>query len=552
MPRMVLERGRIVIQGNTYAIKDELKQIPGWQWSPIRKVWHYPPVGSIALRLAEQFPKWLMDDHVRRLVRLGQEVRDAHFMKTCPIEDLGSIKGARKPPWAHQVRAFWFAHQCRNALLALDMGTGKTAVAIHLITNLGLKRVLVSCPNAVVPVWPHQFEEHTDIPVNVVPLTGHVVDRLQLAKWWFEREITQPLVLVTNHEAVWMKPLGPWIKEQQWDLVIVDESHRAKAPGGTLSKFLTGIRDRAARRLCLTGTPMPHSPLDIYAQYRFLDPGIFGTSYTRFRARYAIMGGFENKQVLDFQNQDELHERMFQIAYRVTSDEVLDLPEMVFTDQLVELDPPERKLYEEIKEELVADYRTGTITASNALVKILRLSQVANGHVGMDEGPVEIVGSSKLHALAELVEGIRADEPIVIFARFLPDIARIKETIEGLGREVFEFRGEVKELDEWREACKLADPQEESAPVLVAQIQSGSEGIDLTEARYCIYFSLGYNLGNYTQSLKRVHRPGQTRTTFFYHLLAQRTIDTVIKRSLMKKGDVVESVLNYFAGGDHE
>ena len=67
----------------------------------------------------------------------------------------------------------------------------------------------------------------------------------------------------------------------------MDESHRLKSPSGQISRWASQIADRSVRRLALTGTPMPHSPMDIYAQYRAVDKTIFGVSYQEFKNRYA-------------------------------------------------------------------------------------------------------------------------------------------------------------------------------------------------------------------------------------------------------------------------
>ena len=85
-----------------------------------------------------------------------------------------------------------------------------------------------------------------------------------------------PAIVIVNYESAWRKPLGQWLKDQHWDLLIMDESHRIKNASGETSRFVSQLSDRSRRRLALTGTPMPHSPLDIYAQYRAIDKSIFG------------------------------------------------------------------------------------------------------------------------------------------------------------------------------------------------------------------------------------------------------------------------------------
>jgi SNF2 family DNA or RNA helicase len=86
------------------------------------------------------------------------------------------------------------------------------------------------------------------------------------------------------------------------------------------------------------------------------------------------------------------------------------------------------------------------------------------------------------------------------------------------------------------------------APVLAVQIDSGGVGVDLTRARYAIYYSLGFSLGSYEQSLARIHRPGQTRPVEYIHLVAEGTVDEKVMAALARRADVVNTVLHEMKG----
>ena len=322
--------------------------------------------------------------------------------------------------------------------------------------------------------------------------------------------------------------------------LLVHNSHRCKAPGGKQSMYLSRLRDRATRRLCLTGTPMPHSPLDAYAQYRFLDPGIFGTSFTAFRARYAIMGGFENHQVVALTNQEELTKKFYSIAYRVTADEVLDLPPVQHITQPVKLSREELRVYAALEHDLIAEVKAGVVTVANALVKILRLQQATSGYSRLDAEPGEArgrevrIGDSKERTLADLLDSLPGSEPVVVFARFHHDLDAVARICEAQSRRFGELSGRHNELMDW---------QMGRLDVLGVQIQSGGVGIDLTRACYAVYYSVGYSLGEYEQSLARLCRPGQERPVRYYHLVATGTVDETVRQALEAKRDVVEAVL---------
>ena len=79
--------------------------------------------------------------------------------------------------------------------------------------------------------------------------------------------------------------------------------------------------------------------------------------------------------------------------------------------------------------------------------------------------------------------------------------------------------------------------------MLAVQIQAGGLGLDLTKARYCVYYSPGFGLGEYLQSMARLHRPGQTRPVQYIHLIAAGTVDELVVRALDRKEDLIDRVL---------
>lgn len=350
-----------------------------------------------------------------------------------------------------------------------------------------------------------------------------------------------PAVVVLNYDAAWRDGMNVLLLRTSWDAAICDESHRIKAPGGKAAMFCSRLGDQVPNRICLTGTPMPHSPLDVYAQYRFLDKGIFGTSFTAFRARYAKMGGFQNHQVVGYENQDDLQKKFYSIAYRVKSEDVQSLPEAVDVVRPVVLSNYAKRLYKTLKDEFVVGVADGTVTASNALTRLLRLQQIGSGWARQDrnietgeEGQLLQIDTAKQDALADLMEDLNHEEPIVIFCRFHHDLDAVHTVAAALGRSSLELSGRRNELAAWQSAA---------APVLAVQVQSGGVGINLVRARYCVFYSLGFSLGEYLQARKRTHRPGQKHTVTYYHLIAKGTVDEQVYQALEARQDVVESVL---------
>ena len=282
---------------------------------------------------------------------------------------------------------------------------------------------------------------------------------------------------------------------------------------------------------------MSHSPLDIYAQYRALDKSIYGTSFVRFRSRYAVMGGFNRMQVVGYQRENELRKLFYSRAYRVESDDVLDLPSTLSINLKCELGREGQRLYSEMANQFIADVAGGHITASNALSRLVRLQQITSGYGRLEDGTDVEIDTSKAKVLEDVLTDI-GGEPVVVFTRFVHDLDVVHRAAAKAGIPSYEVSGRRKDLSEW------------NSGVLAVQIQAGGLGLDLTLARYAIYYSLGFSLGDYSQSMARLHRPGQTHPVEYIHILASGTVDETVMGALARREAVIDHILEEVATHD--
>ena len=457
-------------------------------------------------------------------------------------------------PWPHQQAALEFIKNKKGAMLAMEMGTGKSYTAIEHIRDTGSKRTLIIAPLSVVDhVWADQIKKHGERKLDCVVLgrehksTANKIKAAEIALARTRRD--DAIAVIVNYETTLRKEFRNWAQNRRWDMLILDESHRVKSPSGVTAKWIAELALAVPYRLALTGTPMPHSPIDIFAQYRILDRRVFGASFHKFRDRYAVMspvytapGGKVKDVIVEHKNLDELAAKFHQIAYEVRSDDVLELPPVNRLHYRVQLGDKARKLYDqldgELRQQTIALQQNGeSIHTPNALTKLLRLQQITSGFIPSDSDTPETVDDAKINAVQDIFDSIPKDEPVVVFARFLHDLKLVRDAAEKGGRKAWQLTGATKQLSEWNE----------EGGVLTAQIQAGGIGVDLTKARYCVYYSLGYSLGEYLQSQARLHRPGQERTVHQIHLIAAKTVDEKVMNSLEKKEDVIEAVLRSHA-----
>lgn len=541
--------GDYILVKSEYKYADLCRSIPNGKWHKEKKFWYYPFSKTACKAVVSTFQEVENKDIAQEIIDAAIEVDKKQEIKS--LEDLPDIPITKMNPWLHQKQCYWFSNELDGAGLLMDMGTGKTKVAIDLLINSDDEKVLIICPDKVVRVWPKEFEKHSNGEFTVVPceIKGKrisVEQKAAIAEAAYEEH--DKVVIVVNYESAWRNSMGEFIKSVHWDRIILDESHRAKQFDGKLGKFIGNLRNNAKKRNILTGTLMPHSPMDVFSQYLFLDPNVFGTNFYKFRNEYAIMGGWKGKQIVGYQNQDQMHEKIYSVAFRVTKD-ILDLPEENHIIRDFDMNDEAWHYYDQANGELGIMLGEDKIRTDVVLVQLLRMQQITSGYLPVyrewyDDNDkihreldrVEKIDSGKPELLLDICEDI-GEEPIIVFCRFQHDLDEVKSVAEKLGRTYGEISGRSKSA--------LSDKAELQDNVQIAgvQIQAGGVGIDLTRARYGIYYSVGFSLGDYEQSLARIHRPGQTKPVIYYHLVANGTIDETVYSNLSNKRDVVKSIM---------
>lgn len=427
---------------------------------------------------------------------------------------------------------------------AAEMGVGKSRAAIELMRRMGWPRTIIVAPAAVIrSVWPQQLELWGDSNLRYTIIDGKVLGRSRQSAG--QRRIAMIMsadIVLINYESIHRDPVGGHLKHRfKAELLIMDESHRIKSPSGVISRYMAQLANRVPKRLAMTGTPMPHSPMDIYAQYRALDKEIFGVSAQHFRFQYAIRHPLWPGVIVGWKCKGDLRKRFERIAIQVKADDVLSLPPFVDSTYMVELSTNAKRLIDEAKNEFILEVKTGIITIPNALVKLLRLQQIASGFLHPEGGILEVFDTAKMDALSSIFEDI-GETHVVVFCRFRQDLIHIAKTAVKSDLLCWEISGEKKQLEQWNS----------EGGVLAVQMQSGGLGLDFTKARTAIYYSLGYSLGDYMQTRARVHRPGQEQSVHYIHLIASDSVDIDIMRAINKKKEIISEIIDGINSGGWE
>lgn len=437
--------------------------------------------------------------------------------------------------------------------LLFEMGCGKTLTAIA-IAGAGyqmgkVERLLIVAPTSVVAVWPKELQEYAKFKYTCKTLLGEKKQRIKQIDDLLKFPFKALKVAVINYESTWRPEILEKLKEFDADMVIADESQRIKTYDAAQSKAMHELGDQARYKLILSGTPVQTAAIDIWSQYRFLDKTVFGDNFFKFRGRYAIMGGYGNKKIVGYKDLEGLIKKEHSIAFRVTKDEALDLPEQTFETRKIQFNQKEKNLYERIKKDSYAELDGGGhITATTVLTRLLRLQQLAGGFLVQDDAQKpQLVSRAKLDALADIIEDyvIGSGKKLVIFARFIAEVKAIMELADKvLPKELKQVAiyGDIKKEDRGDIVKQF---QEDPKTVLfIGQIDTADTGITLTAADTCVYYSKNFNYATYSQSLSRIHRIGQRNCCTYIDLEIEGTIDELISKALSRKEDMAKTVVD--------
>ena len=556
--KIALIRGVVTIAELSNLDFQRLKNISGLRWNRTTRCM----VGPVSLNLLDGLARYykLPADMEAKRQRLGKTRREI---------DAERLAEDPAPLLPYPVKANLYKHQIRGANMALrafgaldaktpgggfgelfEMGCGKTLTTIAVagaLYNLGkIDRVLVVAPTSVCSVWPHDLNQFAAFPWEARVLLGDKKKRLkalnELENWPFKAL----RIAVINYESTHRDGIFEALAAYKPDLIVCDESQRIKNPSAAQSKALHKLGDAAPFRMILSGTPVQNNAVDLYSQYRFLDPAVYGANFYAFKNRYCIMGGYGQHQIVGYRNMDELVEKEHSVAYRVTKEECLDLPQQTFINRYVQFTDAEQAIYEQLRKSSFLELETGeNVTATTILTMYLRLMQLTGGFLTADESTrPKQVNTAKLDALADIVDDyvVDAGKKLVIFARFRAEIAAIENLLRLRKIQYGSIYGDVP----MEERGKIVEDFQANpdTKVFVAQIQTAGLGITLHAASTAVFYSYDYNYANYAQALARIHRIGQRFPVTYIHLVVDGSIDEKILAALENKEDMAKTVVD--------
>lgn len=450
-------------------------------------------------------------------------------------------------PYAHQRTAFDLSHDKTAFALLMEMRTGKSKVIIDTASFLWkqgkIDLLLVVAPNLVHRQWVDtEVPRHCPSPFVAVAWQSSWTPNKQ------ERALAQleapgKLVVFTiNYEAT-ISQRGKVVMKQLMDkfctMLVLDESHRIKTPSAKQTRTLLGLAKYAKYRRILTGTPITQGPLDVFTQFNFLDESILNCgSFYAFKNRYAVWEkqyahGRSFNALVRYQNQDDLTRRTREHSFRVTAQECLDLPPRQYSRLTVSLTTKQRRIYDDLVQNLIAELDGEQITAPLALTKLLRLQQITGGFFPTDEETIWI--DDPVRRVTEMTNYVQ-DIPgkVIIWARFRAELDHLLSALAGYALPIHGGVPTSNRVDN----LALFQDTDSKFKYLVANPAVAGEGLDLRVADTMIFYSCSFKLTERLQAEARCDFPGRKIPVSVVDMVAEKTVDEHVLARLKSKHDL--------------
>ena len=413
--------------------------------------------------------------------------------------------------------------------LADDMGVGKTAQVLALLETrreAGAGMSLVVVPKSLVFNWQQEAArftpnlrvlEHAGLGRNRASFKGH--DVILTTYGTLRRDVVE-------------------FQEIEWDYVVLDEATAIKNASSESAKAVRLLKAR--NRLAMSGTPVENHLGELWSLFEFLNPGMLGSSAV------AQVAGASLRNPSD-ETRRILAQALRPYILRRTKEQVArELPPKVEQTLYCELEPEQRKLYQELldhyRARLLGKIQKDGLGRSKmqVLEALLRLRQAAC-HPGLIDKKRAQEGSAKLELLRlQLEEVLAEDHKALVFSQFTSFLALLRAQLDEERIPYAYLDGDTRD----RSAPVQQFQEDPDCKLFLISLKAGGLGLNLTAADYVYLLDPWWNPAVEAQAIDRAHRIGQQSQVFAYRIIAKDTVEEKVLKLQETKRDLADAIIS--------
>ena len=509
----------------------------GFRWDSKAKAW-WTADPRIAARLMDVVE---MSDDVRAAIvgAIEAKVETAELSRAVSAEvDIPCNEGMEYRPF--QKAGIKFASSRAATLIADEMGVGKTIQAIGVVNHQpDIKRVLVICPASLRINWQIELEKWL-----VRPMTVGVAISNDLP---LDKDI-----VVINYDI--LKRHTEALTAGNFDMLIVDESHNIKNMKTQRYKAVKTVADTIARRVFLTGTPIPNRPKEGFAVFNLIDPVAF-EKYWRYAFKFC--GAFKTKFGIDDNGSSNLNElqtilRESFMIRRLKKDVLTELPAKI--RQVITL--PENGLAKVIRAEekkvreweaafKKAQCKVSALSANKDSDEYLRAVRALDSLIRIAFQEMSQVrretSTAKAPYVVDHVKSLLDEIPkVVVFAHHHLVVDALMEGLADFNP----VRLSGQDGGNKKQHALESFQNDDSVRVFVGSIQAAGLGITLTASSTVVFAEMDWVPSNMKQAEDRCHRMGQDESVLIQHVVVDGSIDAKMAALLVAKQAVIDAAMD--------
>lgn len=426
--------------------------------------------------------------------------------------------------------------------LFLDPGLGKTLtvlVAFLLLKEAGLVDwMLVVAPlRPCYMVWPEEVTKW-GLPFKTSIIHG--------ANKQEALEADADIYICTYEGVSWVHDKMESLQSRGVGWLVADESTKIKHLKSLRHAYMDAIIPCFGRRTILTGTPIPNGYVDLFGQLKVLDQGKrLGLYFADYKHRWFDQSGYMGRRYVPRgrKAEKEIEQAIRDVCLRF-SDKDLGLRKWQSHNIEIELPKYAREVYKRMEHTMVAQLIQGTVSANNPGVLTSKLRQIASGGVYLEndelggERKTELIHDVKTDAVEDLLDELNGKQLLVAY-EFEHDLGRLKKRF---GEDTPHIGGKVSPKKSLEIARRFNAGE---IPILLAQEGALALGLNMQKAcHHVVWYTITWNLENYIQFIKRVHRQGQKHLVHVYHIIARDSVDERVMEVINGKDKTQKALLD--------
>lgn len=449
----------------------------------------------------------------------------------------------------HQIIGIRKMARMQSFILGDDMGLGKSLQSLTVFAVAQVQgetnRVLIVSPSSLKPNWEEEISQYgVGIECQVLSNASPIKREKELDAF----AMSTKNVLVVNYEQV--NRHWPRLNKMGFGIVIADEAHALKDRNAIRTKAFYQLN--MPRKFLLTGSPMLNDVTELWSLLHIVAPHRF-QNYWSFCNRYAVWGGYKDKECIGIKNEKELREILHFYMIRREKSDCLDLPEKQIIPCPVDMHPEQKKIYATIKDDLKIepqDPNSGddVIEVANGGVKFNFLRMLC-GTTASFKGHDDF--SSKLDFAVEKCDEIinRLKEPVVVFTQYRAIIRCMQARLDKLGIPHECLHGDVPSQDriprvnQWTADFKAGQPK-----VLLCMYQVAGTGMNMTAAQKLIAIDKLVVPKLQDQAYDRLHRIGQKGTVQIFEIIMRKSVEQRIEKLINRKTGLFGAIVSTSEG----